>query len=85
MNAKNIVEVGTAQGWQFYTFAQYVAEKSGHVWSCDIRDVRAKDYAEMYEHVSTFCLGTSVQLSETLQKLDQTIDLFYIDGCRESL
>jgi len=83
INAKNIVEVGTAQGWQFYSFAQYVTEKSGHVWSCDIKDVRAKDYAEMYKDVTSFCLGTSLQLSKALQNFDQTIDLFYIDGSHD--
>lgn len=85
INAKNIVEVGTAQGWQFYSFAQYVTENSGHVWSCDIRDVRSEDcYSEKYKDVTNFCLGTSLELAKVLQDCNQIIDLFYIDGSHDS-
>tara|TARA_Y100001963_G_scaffold159274_1_gene262230 strand:+ start:309 stop:992 length:684 start_codon:yes stop_codon:yes gene_type:complete len=77
--AKNIVEVGTAQGLQFYSFAKYVSSNDGHVWSCDLRDVRNKEYAETYSDVTTFVPGTSLDLANSLPE-NQKIDMFYIDA-----
>ena len=82
-NVKNIVEVGTAEGLQIYSFAKYLSENGGHAWSCDIRDVRNKQYAEKYKDVVTFCPGTSSSLALSLAKdlkKDETIDMFYIDA-----
>jgi hypothetical protein len=81
--AKNIAEVGTAQGWQFYTFAHYAAKVDGFVWSCDIRDVRDKDYAQKYSDVTDFVSGTSEQMAETIKFSGEKIDMFYIDGWHE--
>tara|TARA_R100000008_G_C3535479_1_gene141738 strand:- start:125 stop:817 length:693 start_codon:yes stop_codon:yes gene_type:complete len=78
--AKNIAEVGTAEGLQFYSFAEYVSENGGHVWSCDIFDKRNKQYAKKYHEQTTFCLGTSKDLSE---QISEKIDLFYIDASHE--
>ena len=77
-NAKNILEVGTAEGLQFYSFAEQVSHVSdGHVWSCDIVDKRNKKYSEIYKNNTTFCLGTSKELG---QQVNEKIDLFYIDA-----
>lgn len=81
--AKNIVEVGTAQGLQFYSFAKYIkdAQNDGHVWSCDIKDCRESDeYKDSYKDVSTFCLGTSETLGAELSSRGSQVDLFYIDA-----
>jgi hypothetical protein len=82
---KNIAEVGTAQGLQFFSFAEYVknAKKNGHVWSCDIIDARNQDYVERYKDYATFCPGNSESLSNTLEQKGEKIDLFYIDGGHE--
>jgi len=77
---KNIVEVGTAEGLQFFSFAEYSSKNGGHVWSCDIKDVRNKEYTLKYKDVTTFCLGDSKSLS---QQLSEKIDLFYIDGAHD--
>jgi len=79
-DAKNIVEVGTAEGLQFYSFAEHVSENGGHVWSCDIVDKRNKKYAQRYEERATFCLGTSKELAS---QINEKIDLFYIDASHE--
>ena len=40
-DAENILEVGTAEGLQFYSFAESVSKRGkGHIWSCDIFDKR---------------------------------------------
>jgi FkbM family methyltransferase len=82
---KNIVEVGTAQGLQFFSFAEYVkeAKNDGHVWSCDIVDVRNKEYSEKYKEYTTFFLGNSEKLSSVLEEAEAKIDLFYIDGAHD--
>ena len=83
---KNIAEVGTAQGLQFYSFAKYVDENhsnSGHVWSCDIIDARNKEYSQKYNHLTTFCLGTSEHLASVLEQSNTSIDLFYIDASHQ--
>jgi ubiquinone/menaquinone biosynthesis C-methylase UbiE len=84
VGAKNIAEVGTAQGWQYYSFAEYASKNSGHVWSCDIQDVRNHGYAEKYKESTTFILGTSHTLAETLEEQKQKIDMFYIDGSHQA-
>jgi hypothetical protein len=80
----NIAEVGTAEGLQFYSFAEYASNSynwpPGHVWSCDIRDVRNRVYIEKYSNNSTFVPGTSAALAKELKKNDIKIDLFYIDA-----
>ena len=78
--AKNFAEVGTAQGWQFYTFAHYAKKVGGYVWSCDPRDVRDRNYAKEYADVTDFVSGTSEQMAETIKFSDEKIDMFYIDG-----
>ena len=78
--AKNIVEVGTAEGLQFYSFAEHVSKNGGHVWSCDIVDKRNKIYAQRYEEQATFCLGASKELAS---QINEKIDLFYIDASHE--
>lgn len=78
--AKNIVEIGTAEGLQFYSFAQYLKDNfnNGRVWSCDIFDSRAEEYKSKYDN-SEFYLGTSEYLSSKLP-LDAKIDLIYVDA-----
>lgn len=80
---KNIAEVGTAQGWQFYTFAHYARKVDGFVWSCDIRDVRESSYVLEYSDVTNFVDGTSRELAKTLKSSGEKIDMFYIDGWHE--
>lgn len=77
---ENFAEVGTAQGLQFFSFAHYNNEKSGHVWSCDIQDVRNKVYVEKYKHNTSFCLGDSAKLATDILSSGEKIDFFYIDG-----
>tara|TARA_Y100000592_G_C5478865_1_gene324102 strand:- start:1232 stop:2473 length:1242 start_codon:yes stop_codon:yes gene_type:complete len=81
---KKIVEMGTAEGWQFYTFAESVGKKGGHVWSADIRDVRNKRYIEKYKNETTFVNGTSKELASFLRDNKiQDIDMFYIDASHD--
>ena len=82
--AKNIVEVGTAEGWQFYSFAEYCRESGGKVWSCDIEDKHDKKYHKEYNSVSCFVHGDSAKLAQQLKKENVEIDLFYIDGSHEA-
>ena len=77
---KAFLEVGTAEGLQHYTFAHYVKNNDGHVWSCDPRDVRNVEYRAKYKEQTTFHKGTSHSLSEELAFKNQNIDFFYIDG-----
>tara|TARA_R100000152_G_C6761579_1_gene185728 strand:+ start:357 stop:1019 length:663 start_codon:yes stop_codon:yes gene_type:complete len=80
VNAKNIVEIGTAEGLQFYSFAQYLKEKGmqGKVWSCDILDKRIESYKDRYDNTE-FYLGNSKGLSNHIPQ-DISIDLIYIDA-----
>jgi len=86
IGAKNILEVGTAQGWQYYSFVKYAKENNGHVWSCDIKDVRDKKYVEKFVSPdnNTFILGTSKELAQTLDESGKKIDLFYVDGSHQA-
>ena len=78
---KNIAEVGTAEGWQFYSFCKEQADK-GSVWSCDIRDVRHQKYKNLYQS-ENFVNGTSSNMSDQIVKSHQKIGLFYIDGAHD--
>lgn len=80
---KNIAEVGTAEGLQFYSFAHSLGDGDGHIWSCDIKDVRNKEYAEKFKDKTTFCLGASNNLKEVIEESGEKIDLFYIDGAHD--
>ena len=80
---KNILEAGTAEGWQFYTFANYARSVGGGVWSCDIRDVRHEKYVEEFDPETTFINGTSKELAEHIKGQDIAIDLFYIDASHD--
>mgnify|MGYP006408511641 FL=1 len=80
-DVKNIVEVGTAEGLQFFSFAEYIKQKGyGHVWSCDIRDIRNRKYCEKYNDVTTFCLSNAKDLAS---QITEKIDLFYIDASHD--
>tara|TARA_R110002020_G_scaffold417017_1_gene626197 strand:+ start:436 stop:1092 length:657 start_codon:yes stop_codon:yes gene_type:complete len=81
IGAINIVEVGTAQGLQTFSFAEYIKkQKNGKVWTCDILDVRNREYVEKYKEEVCFCLGTSKELAASLRENNIKVDLFYIDG-----
>ena len=82
-NVRNIAEVGTAQGWQYFSFAEYCKDIGGKVWSCDIRDVRNRSYVKKYSDVSHFVLGTSKEMIESIKATNETIDMFYIDGSHD--
>lgn len=86
IGAKNIAEVGTAQGWQYYSFANHIFKSgiNGHIWSCDIIDGRNKEYANRYEKVTTFVNGTSRDLANQIRKDKSKIDMFYIDGSHQA-
>tara|TARA_Y100001973_G_C5184992_1_gene327247 strand:+ start:1133 stop:1849 length:717 start_codon:yes stop_codon:yes gene_type:complete len=81
--AKNIVEIGTAEGWQYYSFAEYCTQNNGHVWSCDLEDKHDKTYAQKYADSSTFVHGDSAKLADLIDNQGIKIDMFYIDGSHE--
>lgn len=85
-DCKNVAEVGTAEGFQFFTFCDHIkrSNKSGKVYTCDIRDVRNKNYYEKYESVGRFTLGTSKEMSEAIKEEKEEIDLFWIDGAHHN-
>jgi hypothetical protein len=79
---KNIAEVGTAQGWQFYSFCEYADSVGGTVISCDPRSVRHVSYKEKFEdekNIGKFINATSLEMS--MHAPD--IDMFYIDGLHD--
>lgn len=81
-DVKNIAEVGTAEGWQFYSFCEYAESVGGQVITCDPRDVRHADYIKKFEHeikIGTFINATSAEMSAR----STDIDLFYIDGLHD--
>lgn len=84
VGAKNIAEVGTAQGWQCYSFAHYASENDGHVWSCDIVDVRDETYAKKYDETVTFVHGNSRHMADQINNDGVKIDMFYIDGSHQA-
>lgn len=79
--SKNIAEVGTATGWQFYSFGEYLSSenKDGKIFSCDIKDVRNSDYVNKYD-VCDFTLGDSSHMSNKIKDSGRKIDMFWIDG-----
>jgi len=80
-DAKNIVEVGTAEGWQFFSFGEYAKEKKGLVISCDPRDVRNKKCIDEYQGTCYYFQDTSEYLGKSNQV--NNVDLFYIDGMHD--
>mgnify|MGYP003108818852 CR=1 FL=1 len=81
-DVKNIAEVGTAEGWQFYSFCEYADSVDGSVFSCDPRDVRNTDYIKKFEHekqIGNFVNATSAEMS----LLAKDVDMFYIDGLHD--
>ena len=78
---ENIAEVGTAEGWQFYSFCK-AQDGKGSVWSCDIRDVRHQKYKNAYRS-EQFVNGTSSDMTPRISEKDQKIGLFYIDGAHD--
>ena len=80
-NSKNILEIGTAEGWQFFSFGEYAKEKQGLVISCDPRDVRNKDCIKEYEGTCYYFQDTSKFLGLSNQVPE--IDFFYIDGLHD--
>ncbi len=80
-DVKKIVEVGTAEGWQFFSFGEYATNHNGKVFSCDPRDVRNKKYVEEYKDVCFYHQNDSKYLSG-LEEV-QDIDMFYIDGLHD--
>lgn len=83
VGAKNFAEVGTAQGLQYFSFAELAKSSDGHVWSCDIVDSRNKDYIKKYSKQTTFCSGDSRALAKMILKSGEKIDMFYIDGAHD--
>tara|TARA_X000001382_G_C3174319_1_gene180578 strand:+ start:2534 stop:3211 length:678 start_codon:yes stop_codon:yes gene_type:complete len=83
---KNIAEVGTAEGFQFFTFCDHIEQgkASGKVYTCDVRDVRSKKYSEKYQKTGLFTLGTSKEMSEKIIDDKEEIDLFWIDGAHHN-
>ena len=79
---KNIAEVGTAEGFQFFTFCHHVGEK-GTVYTCDIRDVRELSYIGKYNN-GEFVSGTSREMSEKIINDNKKIDLYWIDGAHHN-
>ncbi len=82
---RTFAEVGTANGLQTFSFAEYLKENNidGHVWTCDIIDVVNKEYQEKYKDYITFCLGDSSVLNQSVRHSGNSIDMFYIDGAHD--
>jgi len=82
-NCKNIAEVGTAEGWQYFNFCKYVDDnfkEEGFVSTCDPRDVRNKEYIELYNDKRfSYFKGTSRDMSKHISDCD----LFYVDGLHD--
>tara|TARA_B100000035_G_C20893440_1_gene506050 strand:+ start:214 stop:879 length:666 start_codon:yes stop_codon:yes gene_type:complete len=75
-DVKNIAEVGTAEGYQFYSFS---LNENFKVYTCDVRDVRNKDYKNKFKN-SDFTLGNSKEMSKKILEDNNEIDMFWIDG-----
>ena len=84
VKAKNIVEVGTAEGYQFYTFGKYIKESNngGIVYSCDLRDVRNNKMSSLFLKECFYINGDSKKLSESMSSKTK-IDMFFIDGAHQ--
>jgi len=85
-DCKNVAEVGTAEGYQFYTFCNHIQKKdvNSKVYSCDIRDVRNKEYIEKFKTIANFVPGTSKELANKIANDNEKIDLFWIDGAHQN-
>lgn len=83
---KNVAEVGTAEGYQFFTFCNHIQQKglSHKVYTCDIRDVRNGQYIGKYDGIENFISGTSKEMSEKILSDEEEIDLFWIDGAHHA-
>jgi len=84
-NKKHIAEVGTAQGWQYYSFCKFISEENpeGTVSTCDPWDKRNINYKSIYDDKDSekfvYFKGTSKEMSEGVGKKD----FFYIDGLHD--
>tara|TARA_B100000900_G_scaffold404301_1_gene412513 strand:- start:2989 stop:4266 length:1278 start_codon:yes stop_codon:yes gene_type:complete len=78
-----ICEVGTAEGWQFFSFCEYIKKDApeGIVVSCDPRDVRDINAAREYEEYYKYIQGTSLDIKNS-KELGE-FDMFYIDGLHD--
>ena len=85
-DCKNIAEVGTAEGFQFFTFCDHIQRKenNGRVYTCDIRDVRNGQYIGKYGDIENFVPGTSKEMSEKIMSDGEKIDMFWIDGAHHA-
>jgi len=81
--SKYIAEVGTAQGYQTFSFAKHLQGIGGSIWSCDLYpSVRDIDYDNLYKDTCTFVFGTAENMAHSLGS-ETKIDLFFIDGNHE--
>ena len=82
----NIAEVGTAEGFQFFTFCRHLSmsNKKSKVYTCDIRDVRNSKYVNKFPENEVFTLGTSKEMSEKIITDGKKIDMYWIDGAHEN-
>lgn len=80
-DVKNILEVGTAEGWQFFSFGEYAREVKGKVYSCDPRNVRSQEHSKEYEKECFYYQATSKELG--VDENIKDIDMFYIDGLHD--
>jgi len=78
---KKIVEVGTAEGWQFFSFGEYAKEAGGVVYSCDPRNVRSEQHSKDYQDVCFYYQSTSKELGSDTNVHD--VEMFYIDGLHD--
>ena len=81
-SSKRFIEVGTAEGWQYFTFCKYVRDnfEDGAVYTCDPRDVRDKKYiTEFKDERFQYIQGTSKDIAAT----GIFADFFYIDGLHD--
>jgi len=80
---RDIIEVGTAEGWQFYSFCEYARKemKEGSVTSCDPRDVRSKKYIEEYadDKKVKYIQGTSNDITNDIKA-----QMIFIDGLHDA-
>ncbi len=83
-NAKTIIEAGTAEGWQYYSFANYLRSVDGEILSLDLRDVRNEEYRKEFENETTFINGTSLEMNKYCKENDiKNVGLFYIDASHD--
>ena len=81
-SSNRFIEVGTAEGWQYFTFCKYVKDnfEDGFVYTCDPRDVRDKRYVnELKDDRFQYVQGTS----EDIASKGIVANFFYIDGLHD--